>query len=265
MLLTECRRLNSCIYVGTVRHRRKKTAAHQFKFQLYMLLLDLDELETVFRGRLLWSTSRTSIVRFRSSDHLKKYAAEPSLKERVYQALAELGETRPIGPVRLLTQVRHFGFYMNPVSFYYCFDPTDCRVLAVLAEVNNTPWGQQHLYLVSSDQKDQQRRRVSSDRVDKTFHVSPFMEMDMHYRMIFTWPEDRLGVKMENWQSGNRIFDVSMLLEKRNIDGFTLAWMLVRHPLMSLQTFAGIYFQALRLWIKKVPFIPHPDKQSLVN
>lgn len=257
--------MNSCIYVGAVRHRRKQPTTHQFKFQLYMLLLDLDELPDVFRGRLLWSTNRRSVVRFRSSDHLKKFADEPSLKNRVRLALDELGETRPIGPVRLLTQVRHFGYRMNPVSFYYCFDPTGSHVLAVIAEVNNTPWGEQHLYLVTANESDFARRRVSSDRVDKAFHVSPFMEMEMHYRMIFTWPEDRLGVKMENWQAGNRIFDVSMLLEKRAINGYSLSWMLIRYPLMSLQTFGGIYFQALRLWWKKVPFVPHPDKRGLAK
>ena len=227
-----------------------------------MLLLDLDELSEVFRGRWLWSTGRRSVVRFRSSDHLKKFGDEPSLKKRVRLALDELGETRPIGPVRLLTQVRHFGFRMNPVSFYYCFDPSGSHVQTVIAEVNNTPWGEQHLYLVSASDNDFARRRISNDCVKKAFHVSPFMEMDMHYRMIFTWPEDRLGVKMENWQSGNRIFDVSMLLEKRRISGSSLLWMLIRYPLMSLQTFGGIYFQALRLWWKKVPFVPHPDKRE---
>ena len=230
-----------------------------------MLLLDLNELPDVFRGRLLWSTNRRSVVRFRSSDHLKKFADEPSLKNRVRLALDELGETRPIGPVRLLTQVRHFGYRMNPVSFYYCFDPTGSHVLAVIAEVNNTPWGEQHLYLVTANESDFARRRVSSDRVDKAFHVSPFMEMEMHYRMIFTLPEDRLGVKMENWQAGKRIFNVSMLLEKRAINGYSLSWMLIRYPLMSLQTFGGIYFQALRLWWKKVPFVPHPDKRGLAK
>ena len=140
--------LESCIYRGTIRHRRRTPVKNAFKFPAYMMYVDLEELESLFRKRIFWSAHRMAPVRFRRSDHLKEQPEEIPLREAVVETLRKHGVQKQIGPIRLLTQFRHFGFEMNPVSFYYCFAPDGIRVEAVIAEVNNTPWGEQHLYVI---------------------------------------------------------------------------------------------------------------------
>jgi DUF1365 family protein len=146
---------------------------------------------------------------------------------------------------------------MNPVSFFYCLDPTGENVIAVIAEVNNTPWGEQHVYIVKGCSGS---RNVVGHQIEKVFHVSPFMPMDMEYRMIFTPPGERLGVKIENYQDEKRVFDVSMLCEKKPITTWNLNRVLLAYPLISFKVIAGIYWHALRLFLKKVRFFPHPGK-----
>lgn len=255
--------LKSYIYEGKVRHRRNTPKEHQFDFRTFMLLLDLDELNDVFRSRLLWSTKRLAPFRFRKSDYLKDFSFLPDLKDRAIRLLRFKGCDKPIRSVRLLTQLRYFGFAMNPVSFYYCYGEDD-SLAAIIAEVNNTPWGEQHCYVIEADEA---RKSVSCENLDKTFHVSPFMSMAMSYRMAFSLPGQRLGVKIENHLDQpegdgiEKILDVTMLLKRKPITSWSLNLMLFKFPLISFQIFLAIYWQALRLYLKGIPFVTHPKNK----
>ena len=253
-------KFHSCIYRGMIRHRRRTPVVNAFKFPSYMMYVDLEELDEIFSRRLLWSTSRPAPARFKREAHLKKLGSELSLREAVIETLRRNDVETEIGPIRLLTQFRHFGFEMNPVSFFYCFAVDGNRVEAVIAEVNNTPWGEQHVYVMpSGDDKyaDQVQKRVVADRVQKAFHVSPFLPMDMEYRMLFSIPDRQLGIKMQNFQDGERKFDVSVLFDRVPITVWSLNWILIRYPLMTVQVFAGIYWQALKLYLRGVPVFSH--------
>ena len=248
--------LSSYIYEGIVRHRRNRHARNHFKFSVFYFLLDLDELDVVFNKHWLWSTRRRSYGSFRRSDYLKEFSAERPLKQCAVDLLEKTGVETQIGKVRLLTQLRYCGFQMNPVSFYYCYDTGDQNVVAVIVEVNNTPWGEQHIYVVRASEP--AKKLIVAQNVQKTFHVSPFMEMGMHYRMLLSHPGEKIGIKMENHQHGEKVFDVSLSLGRKPLNSLELAKVVAKYPLYSFKVFAGIYFQALKLYIKRVPFVPHP-------
>ncbi len=246
--------LNSCLYAGRVSHRRFKPAVHTFSYRLFMVYLDLGELDRVFDRRWFWSTRRAAPARFRRDDHLGDPAV--GLDVAVRDLVESRTGNRPAGPVRLLTHLRYFGYCFNPVSFYYCFDESATRVVNIVAEVNNTPWGERHVYVLGAGESD----AVTDRRLDlrKRFHVSPFMPMDIDYDWRFATPGERLGVHMQNFHRGERVFDASLDLRRRPIDGVNLAATLARQPLMTSKIVAAIYFEALRLWIKRVPFHDHP-------
>jgi DUF1365 family protein len=179
------------------------------------------------------------------------------LDEAVRDLVAERGHDRPEGPIRLLTHLRYFGYCMNPVSFYYCFDRDDTRVETIVAEVHNTPWGEQHCYVLPTDEGEP----VGDGwrfRFDKVFHVSPFMAMEQQYEWTFAPPGEQLPVAMRTFENGRRLLDATMGLRRRPMSAGTLARALLRHPFMTGKVIAGIYFQALRLYLKRCPFFPHP-------
>lgn len=244
--------MTSALYVGRVRHRRFAPVPHAFSYAICQVYLDLAELDTVFRGRWLWSTRRPAVAWFRRADHLGDPTAP--LDTAVRDLVQASGAARPSGPIRLLTHLRYFGYVMNPVSFYYCFDRGGTRVETIVAEVTNTPWGERHCYVLPC--ADDSAARTVAFR--KAFHVSPFMPMAVDYRWRLTDPGDRLTVHMANLEEGRKIFDATLSLERRPMTGGQLARALVMYPVMTWQVISAIYWQAFRLWLKRAPYHLHP-------
>ncbi len=253
--------MDSCIYEGRVRHTRSTPARHQFSYRLFMMYLDLDELPTLFGRRWFWSASRPALARFRRSDHLGP--DNQPLGEAV-RDLVE-GETgrRPDGPIRLLTNLSYFGYCFNPVSFYYCFAKDGETLQFIVTEVNNTPWGERDTYVMDCTDPavTESSWRFSPS---KKMHVSPFIPMEIEYNWVLSMPTDRLSVYMANSKGGKRFFNATMTMSRKRMTGWSLAGVLLRFPLMTCKIILAIYWEALRLWVKRCPVYAHPGKKKEV-
>ena len=253
----------SAVYEDWVRHRRHAPRAHAFGYRIAMLYIDLSELDAVFDGRWLWSRDRRNLAEFRRSDFL----GDPSLPldDAVRDLVGRETGSRPRGPVRMLAHLRYGGHVFNPVTFYYCHDASG-TLQAIVAEITNTPWKQRHAYVL--DVAAAQRRacgRVLSWAFDKTFHVSPFMAMQRRYAWRFGVPGDALRVHMDVLAGDAPEFDATLVLQRRPWTPASLARVLWCYPLMTLQVVWAIHWQALRLWLKRVPVHEHPDKRSAAH
>lgn len=244
--------MNSALYSGWIAHRRFAPTTHAFRYPIGLLYLDLDEQEAVFGLSPMAGKSRFSPFSFRETDYLKTFTQTGMrLKEAVrQQVLLALGHA-PQGPIRLLTQPRSWGLSFNPVSFFYCYE-TDGKLAAILCEVSNTPWRERFHYVLPAQGVGHQHFAVA-----KAFHVSPFLPPDLEYRMSFSAPHDHLGVHMADWQGDLKMFDATLNLQRTLLDRAGLHRYLRQFPWMTAKTCLAIYWQALRLLIKRTPIFTH--------
>ena len=234
-----------------------------FQYRLFFMFVDLVELPTLFDIHPLWSYERFNIACFRRRDHF----GEPSipLDRAVRELVGERLGSPPEGPIRLLTHLRYFGYCFNPASLYYCYDPSESRVETIVVEIHNTPWGERHCYVLGTAQNEHPVRNWRRHQFAKSFHVSPFIDMDIHYDWRFREPDESLQVHMIDYQDGEKLFDASLQLSRREINRHSLTRVLTRYPVMTGKVIAMIYWQALRLAIKRTPFFTHPKKREEIG
>lgn len=244
----------SAIYRGTVRHRRFAPRRHEFSLPLFMMWLKVEEIPALLDSCWQFGRGRLSWARFRRADYIGP--ADQGIDTAVRNRIAELSGMSPEkiqGDVFMLCHLRYLGVYFSPLTLYYLRQEGCWRYL--LAEVSNTPWNQRHYYLLDA-----------TDPADhaKAFHVSPFNPMDQDYRWRLTLPDRRhrgCVVHIESWNREHqpgKAFDATLALRRYPLNQTELTRVLLRTPVQTLSVMTGIYWQALKLFCKRLPVYRHP-------
>lgn len=213
-----------------------------------MLFLDLDELEQLNQFGVWIGWQKRAIAAILRSDHLPH--RQGTWRQAVVAEAEAFGCSQPITRVRVLCHARYLGCYFSPVNFYYLYGDNDDRPHSLLAEVSNTPWLERHRYLVT----------ISEGVVEqpKAFHVSPFMPLDMTYRWQIGVPAERLQLKLANWREQQE-FEAGLDLQRQPLTATNLKRLLLRTPVMTVKIVWGIYWQAMRLWLRGAKYHSHPE------
>jgi hypothetical protein len=237
--------VRSAIYTGTLMHARREPRSNSFTYPISFFLLDLDELPEVDRSLRLLSVNRRNLVTFYDRDH---FAGDGTpIRESVVRFCAERG-VEVDGRIQLLAQLRVLGYVFNPVSFYWCHR-ADGSLACMVAELNNTFGERRPELLAGPGPHYEQHKRL---------HVSPFMGLDQEYEYAFGAPGKDVWARMHVREDGKRPLTAVLRGERQELTDANLARALVRYPLMPMQVTALIHWQALRLWLKRVPFHRKP-------
>ncbi len=244
--------MESALYFGTLRHRRFAPVHHEFSYNVFMTLLDIDRIPELMSRSAFSSYNGFNWSAFCERDHFGD--PQRPLRERLQEDASKAGIELPDGPIYLLTNLRYLGYCFNPISIYYC---SGARPV-LLAEVHNT-FGETRTYWLS-EQNQLPSANSLRFRCDKTLHVSPFNPMDLEYEFVLTPPEDNLVAHMNTLKEGKPFFDATLTLERKPWTSANLRAALIRHPWMTAKVISAIHWQALRLFVKRAPFYTHPDR-----
>lgn len=241
----------SALYVGTVMHRRIRPKAHRLRYRVFWMLLDLDAIDGLGRQLRLFSRNRFNVVSFHDSDH-GDGSGEP-LRAQAERHLLAAGIAPDGGAIRLLCMPRIFGYGFNPLSIYFCHRRDDALV-AILYQVHNT-FGERHSYLIRVDAPASDRIQ---QRCDKTFYVSPFLDMEMSYAFRVTPPHERVAVSIRGSDKDGPLIVATLAGERRPLTDRTLLRIMATHPLLTFKVIGAIHFHALLLWWKGVGLRTRP-------
>ena len=240
------------MYVGTVTHQRHRPRKHLLKYRVFSMPIDLDELPLLSKIFHVFSHNVFNLFSFHDCDFGKGDGS--SLIQYVREQLSTHGMGNISGPIRLLAYTRILGFVFNPLAVYYCYKDSG-KLGAVLYEVNNT-FGQRHSYLIPIQQDHDE---ITLHQCKKQLYVSPFVSMDMFYQFRVEAPDSKLVLEIGDIDSEGKLLDACFNGFQEEISDWTLLRLFFSHPLMTLKVVAGIHWEALKLWMKKIPLVPRPD------
>ena len=242
----------ACLYSAEVMHQRFTTAQYRFRYRIFSVLLDIDDIERAAASTRLFSLNRFNLLSFHAADHLP--AGEKDLRAWAERVLADGGIDGSRLRIRLLCFPRLLGWVFNPLSLWYCETP-EGRPAAVIAEVRNT-FGERHCYLLKP--RAGEGGWPLRQRHAKDFHVSPFIGMQAEYDFRLSRPDERLGVLIREYEGERLMLVASQTGSRRPFTDRQLLSQVLRVPLQTLKVLAAIHWQALKIWAQGARFHRKP-------
>lgn len=254
---------DAMLYVGRVMHRRLRPFGHRFAYRVFSLLIDIDRIDQIAAGSRLFSHNRFNLFGYHDRDHGPREVGTrggDGLRRFVESHLDAAGIATGRGRIRLLCFPRVLGYTFNPLSIFFC-DDEDGRLAAILYEVHNT-FGDRHVYLFRIDETDRgtgSRAAILTHATDKTFHVSPFIDMTPRYRFRLREPGETLSILIREADAGGDLLLATLHGEAVAFNDRNLAKLFITHPLMTLKVISAIHWEALKLWWKGARYHPRPE------
>ncbi len=244
---------NSLIYNGKVIHKRFKPKEHYFKYNVFSLLIDLDELDIIQNKIKIFSYNKFNIISFFDIDHGPRDGT--SIRQWISKNLKDLGIHDNKIKIKLLCYPRIFGYVFNPLSVFFIYDK-NLKLISIFYEVKNT-FGEQHTYLfkVSDD-------KTIKNNCSKKFHVSPFIEMECNYYFRVLKPSDKMSVIIDQSDNNGKLLYASQDGVAKELNQKNLIISYICHPLMTFKIIAAIHFEAFKLWLKGIKFVKKKFKIS---
>lgn len=246
--------MQNAIYSGFVIHNRLSPKRHIFKYNITMFFLDVDDVENAFAKIPVASVNKFNLISFKRKNYLPSDDAA-SIREQIIKIINANGYAEVPDKIYILTHVGYFGYCYNPVSFFYCYSKEE-QLIYFLAEVNNTPWNERHVYFKKLDSSEPEIKF----NLDKKFHVSPFLPMDMIYKWNIKPPKESASVSMKCFEHNDLLFTASFMLTKKKLSAMNCFKALLQNPLATHLLHYRIYWQALKLLIKRTPFFHHTQR-----
>lgn len=247
---------------GSVVHRRHRPAEHRFRHRTSHVWIDPDRPDELCDLSRWWSSRGPAPVRFRADDYGTAASGSDgplSLGDQARNDLTEVLGHRPAGPVRMLSQLRRWGWLFNPITFFLAWDGDDDRPVGAVLEVTNTPWHERHRYAVALTEEGGQWRAG----FDKSLHVSPFLDEDYRYQLAIADRDDRFRAALDVVDTDDSVVLSTLLDTARTPASRSAVREATLRPLLPTHRVTiGIHAQAVRLWRKGVPFVAHPGKRS---
>jgi DUF1365 family protein len=246
--------INSCLYKATVMHHRLSPKEHRFHYDIFMFYLDLDEIDGLSKSLKLMSRNRFNLFNFRDKDHLQLPKENPDTSKNIRLHITDYLQQNGVhignGRIMVLTNLSTMGYQFNPVSFYFCYDESGTVVCSIV-EVCNT-FREMKPYFLGADTKQGNEFKLNTG---KYFYVSPFIDMDTNFDFDLCIPDEKLQLRIDDYDKEGQRFFISTLSGKRKpLTDANLFLYFISFPLITLKVIGLIHWQAIKLWLKKIPY-----------